>query len=320
MQKFLITGFSGFVSRHFLEYLDRRYKTGEIEVLGIDINQPRFSMQYSNFDCSFEELNLLNLKRLKHVVEAFMPDYILHLASFSSVAFSWKEPVLSFQNNMNIFLNLVEALKECNLECRLLSVGSSEEYGIVSKGGLPLREEHALNPVSPYAAARVTQELLSKIYVDGFGLDIVMTRSFNHIGPYQDENFVVSSFAKQLMSIKHSGNHNAILYTGDVEIIRDFVDVHDVVRAYHELLLNGRRGEIYNICSGIGTSLRSIIEKMTSILEMKVEIEVKKEYLRPNDNPIIIGSSEKIERELNWKRKYSLDKSLKDILNYWSVE
>ena len=319
MQRFLITGFSGFVSRHFIEYLDEKSKSGYVEVLGIDIEKPVFSMKYKNINCFFEKINLLNLQNLKRAIKSFMPDYVLHLASFSSVAFSWKQPVLSFQNNMDIFLNLVEALKEYNKQCRVLSVGSSEEYGKVSKGDLPLREEHALNPVSPYAVARVAQELLSKIYVDGFGLDIVMTRSFNHIGPYQDDKFVISSFAKQLQRIKHSGTKNGILYSGDVEIIRDFVDVHDVVRAYYKLLLNGRKGEIYNICSGIGTSLRSIIYNMTSMLGMKVDIEIKEEYLRPNDNPIIIGSSEKIERELNWERNYSLNESLKDILDYWSV-
>ena len=320
MQRFLITGFSGFVSRHFLEYLDRKNQAGDVEVLGIDIHQPDFSIKDNNINCRFEKINLLDIKKLKRTIDTFKPDYVLHLASFSSVAFSWKNPVLSFKNNMDIFLNLVEALKEYNKQCRVLSVGSSEEYGIIaSKGDLPLREEHVLNPVSPYAAARVAQELLSKIYVDGFGLDIVMTRSFNHIGPYQNDKFVISSFAKQLQSIKHSGTKNGILYTGDVEIIRDFVDVHDVVRAYHKLLLNGRKGEIYNICSGIGTSLKSIIDNMTSMLGMKVDIEIKEEYLRPNDNPIIIGSSEKIKRELNWERNYSLNQSLKDILDYWSV-
>ncbi len=320
MKRFLITGSSGFVSRHFLEYLDRKMQSGDVEVLGIDIHQPDFPIKYKNINFRFEDINLLHTSKLKGTINAFKPDFVLHLASFSSVAFSWKKPALSFQNNVNIFLNLVEVLKEYGKPCRVLSVGSSEEYGAVTKAELPLREDYALNAVSPYAAARVAQELLSKIYVDGFGLDIVMTRSFNHIGPYQNNRFVISSFARQLQSMKLSGTTKGVLYTGDVEIIRDFVDVRDVVQAYYKLLLNGRKGEIYNICSGIGTSLRSIIDNMASMLGMKVDIEIKEEYLRPNDNPIIIGSSEKIKRELNWERNYSLNESLKDILDYWSVE
>lgn len=317
-QKFLITGFSGFVGHHFLEYLGSIHKSGSTEVLGIDIHQPDFPINYEGLNCQFANVNLLDFEKIKKVINNFKPDYILHLASFSSVAYSWGNPVLSFRNNMDIFLNLVEAIKGYDNNCRLLSVGSSEEYGNVSKEDLPLREENILNPNSPYAVARVSQELLSKVYVTGYGFNIVMTRSFNHIGPYQDIRFVIASFAKQLQSIKHSGLTKGVLYTGNVEIIRDFVDVRDVVRAYYKLLLEGENGATYNICGGIGVSLRSIIETMASILEIEVDIEIKDEFLRPNDNPIIIGSNEKIKHDLNWKMNYSLEESLRDILNFWS--
>lgn len=121
-----------------------------------------------------------------------------------------------------------------NLDCRILSIGSSEEYGNVQAKDMPLREDHALNPISPYAVARVSQEMLSKIYVDGYGMDIIMTRSFNHIGPGQKDLFVISSFAKQLVQL--SGNKDdSKLVTGDISIVRDFVDVRDVVGAYYLL-------------------------------------------------------------------------------------
>lgn len=316
MQRILVTGFSGFVSRHFLEFLDLNVKSNNIEVFGIDIHEPKNAKEYKNIKCSFENIDLLNIQDLKRVISTFKPDYVLHLASFSSVAFSWKNPVLSFQNNMDIFLNLVEALKEYGKKCRILSVGSSEEYGAVSNENIPISENCILNPHSPYAVARVSQEMLSKIYVEGFGLDIIMTRSFNHIGPYQDERFVISSFAKQLQNMKSAGITKGVMYTGNVEVIRDFVDVRDVVKAYYSLLLNGKKGDIYNICSGKGISLRNIIDKMSHILGIEVEIEIKKEFLRPVDNLIIIGSSKKIEEELNWKRDYSLEDSLEDILKY----
>ena len=184
MEKYLITGFSGFVAKHFLECLDVQNVTAY--VLGVDMNPPEFNMhQYQHVRCSFEQTNLLNKDQVDNIIYQFQPDYILHLASFSSVAFSWKNPVASFANNTNIFLNLLEQVRRMNLNCRILSIGSSEEYGNVQEADIPLHEDHLLNPVSPYAVARVSQEMLSKIYVDGYGMDIIMTRSFNHIGPGQ---------------------------------------------------------------------------------------------------------------------------------------
>lgn len=315
MEKYLITGFSGFVSKHFLEYLDSLGKS--VSVLGVDVNEPQFDYtSYGQLKCSFQSLDLLDSGKLNKILYDFQPAYILHLASYSSVAFSWKNPLNSFANNTNIFLSLLEQVRGLGLRCRILSVGSSEEYGNVSPHDLPLLETSPLKPLSPYAVARVSQEMLSKVYVDGYGLDIILTRSFNHIGPGQREVFVVSSFAKQLTAIKINGAP-AQLVTGDLSIVRDFLDVRDVVRAYHTLFMKGRQGEIYNICSGTGTSLEKIILQMEHLLGIKVEKVVDKSLVRPNDNPIIIGSNAKIRRETNWEIKYDLTKSLADILNYW---
>ena len=151
--------------------------------------------------------------------------------------YSWQHPEDSFTNNCNIFLNLIDAIRKSSPNCRILSVGSSEEYGNVAHADLPIRENQPLNPLSPYAVARVSQEQLSRVYVDAFGMQIIMTRSFNHIGPRQDERFVIPSFVKQILGIKHSGLSKGEIETGDVSIIRDFVDVRDVVDAYYKLLI-----------------------------------------------------------------------------------
>ena len=188
--------------------------------------------------------------RLRTIISDIKPDYILHLASFSSVAYSWKHPEESFSNNCNIFLNLVDAVRQTCPKCRILSVGSSEEYGDIPHADLPLRENQPLNPISPYAVARVSQELLSKVYVHAFGMQIIMTRSFNHVGPRQDERFVIPSFIKRVLDIKRSGKEAGEIETGDLTIVRDFVDVRDVVEAYYMLLTRGTPGEVYNICSG----------------------------------------------------------------------
>jgi len=316
MKKYLITGYSGFVGRHFLDYLDRNSVHASIK--GLDIRKPEFSRDsYRNIRLDCETIDLLDQDRVERIIFDFQPDYILHLASYSSVAFSWKEPILSFRNNMNIYLNLLESVRKLNLPMRILSIGSSEEYGNADETRLPLTEAHIPMPVSPYAVARVSQEMISRVYVNGYGLDIIMTRSFNHIGPFQRDVFVISSFARQLVEIKENGNSSGKLVTGDTSIVRDFTDVRDVVAAYDLLLKTGRTGEIYNVCSGRGTALREIIDIMAGILDLRIHTQVNEKLVRPSDNRIIIGSNEKIKREVGWHNAIPLEQSLKDIIDYW---
>lgn len=314
--KLLITGFAGFVSPHFLNLLNTVEPGAEI--LGVDKNFPDFNFDiYSNLRITFKDIDLLNKKIVEETIVTFKPQYILHLASVSSVAQSWQTPLDSFVNNTNIFLNLIEQIRINKIDCRILSIGSSEEYGEVNEKELPLTETHSLHPLSPYAVARVSQEMLSKIYAEGFNLNIIITRSFNHIGPGQRDNFVISSFAKQLVLLAKNNSGINKIVTGDLSIIRDFLDVRDVVKAYYCLLKNGRKGEVYNICSGNGIILKDIILKMSAILKIEIEIEIDEKLIRPNENKKIIGSYKKINTELGWQPEISLAKSLTDIIEYW---
>ena len=315
MKKILITGFSGFVSRHFLDFL---YKENlAYEILGVDINQPQMSLEVyrDKLDVKFKTLNLLEKEALNALIADFRPDYILHLASFSSVAYSWNFPADCFNNNTQIFLNLTECLRENDLlDCRFLSVGSSEEYGNVTEEQLPLYEDMKLEPVSPYAVARVAQEMMAKVLVDGFGMNIILTRSFNHIGPYQDTRFVIPSFVRRVMDVVQSGANSGVIETGDITIVRDFVDVRDVVRAYYLLLTEGTPGEIYNISSGKGIALSDVIAKIADLLSIEIECRVNPMFVRPGDNQKIVGSFEKIQKELGWKPEIPLSQTLRDMV------
>ena len=319
MKKYLFTGYSGFVGRHFLEYLDKNETN--VSIKGLDVQNPEFShSSYKNLRVNFEKIDLLDRDRVESIIFNFQPDYIVHLASYSSVAFSWKEPILSFQNNMNIYLNLLESVRKLNLPARILSIGSSEEYGNVDEETLPLTEAHIPRPVSPYAVARVSQEMISKVYVNGYGLDIVMTRSFNHIGPFQKDIFVIPSFARQLVEIEKSSEKRGELVTGELTIVRDFTDVRDVARAYDMLLKRGKSGEIYNVCSSRGISLNDIIGIMADILGLQVHTRVDGKLVRPNDNKIIIGSNEKIRREIGWEPSIDMHRSLEDVIGFWKSQ
>jgi len=311
MTRFLITGVNGFVAQYFLEYLEKHNNAAE--VLGLDIGPT--CVYRSTLPLSYRQVDLTEGDTIRKILADFRPHYILHLAAISSVAQSWLTPLPTFLNNTNIFLNLAEAVRELKLPTRILSVGSSEEYGNYSEADMPLREDHILHPANPYAVARVSQELLSQLYSQQYGLDIVMTRSFNHIGPRQRDVFVVASFVKQL--VENSGKSSHTLKVGNVEIVRDFLDVRDVVDAYYKILTSGRNGEIYNVCSGKGVRLREIIDLIAAQLSLRVVIEVDPARIRPADNMVIIGDNTKLRESLGWTPVYSLENTLQDMICYW---
>lgn len=314
MTKYLITGSSGFVGKNFLEYLNDN--TISTSVLGIDIAEPAYnSEEYTNLKFKFVRTDLRDRDKVSKIIYDFNPKYILHLASYSSVAGSWRNPNNCFQNNVNIFLNLLEDIRKTGIDCRIISVGSSDVYGIVKFSELPIREEQCLNPLSPFGIARQSQELLSQLYSNIYGMDIVITRSFNHIGPGQSENFAISSFAKQITDLKRN-NGNEFIVTGDVSVVRDFIDVRDVVRAYHQLFLKGKRGEIYNVCSGCGISLHNIIQMLCEIMDIRFSIREDKKLRRPADIPVIVGCNDKLKKQTSWTNEIMLEESLRDILKY----
>lgn len=313
----LITGFSGFVSRHFLNYLVENNLS--YEVLGVDVNPPKFAMEdYApTLAMSFEQVNLLDKEAVEDMIATFRPDYILHLASFSSVAYSWQHPADCFMNNTSIFLNVTEALRKHDLcDCRLLSVGSSEEYGDVKKEELPLQEDMPLVPVNPYAVARVSQEMMAKVLADSFGMQIMLTRSFNHMGPFQDERFVIPSFVRRILDIAESGAKSGEIETGDTSIVRDFVDVRDVVRAYYRLLLDGKAGEVYNICGEKGVSLAEVVDQIADIVGVSVTTRVNPDFVRPGDNQVVIGSAEKVRQDIGWTAEIPLRQTLMDMIGH----
>ena len=318
MVSILITGISGFVGGHFTRYL--LSKKTSYDIHGVSRSKPAWgTIQDQALDLrsiTFHPCDLLDSAKINTIIEEVQPDTILHLASFSSVAQSWQDPLASFLNNTNAFLNIVEAVRTQELDSKILSIGSSEEYGIVNMSDLPLTEGQQVNPANPYAIAKVSEEYLSRIYVRGYHLNICCTRSFNHIGPGQKDQFVVSSIAKQFADI--AVNHKKpIIKIGAGSIIRDFVDIDDVVLAYNAILEKGVPGEVYNVCSGRGHSIQDIVDCLSKLTQISIEIEQKTDLLRPIDNPILIGSYEKLHRETGWEPTHSIEQSLEKIYNYW---
>lgn len=314
--KILITGISGFAARHFLNFLHEQEP--ESIVAGIyHEHEPGFDTnEWKGLQISLHKINLLHKEKIARLIQEFSPQFILHLAGRSSVADSWKNPAASVTDNTDFFLNIVETVRTLQLKCRILSVGSTEEYGNAN-AGLPLKETDCPEPASPYGVARVLQQKLVAIYANSYGVDIVHTRSFNHIGPYQKPEYVISSFAKQIVQQDKENRDTIELTTGDVNVIRDFSDVRDVVRAYYLLLYKGKKGETYNVCSGQGYRLKDIIAMFAEKLGRPVLHSTDEKNFRPSENKVIIGSYDKLMRETGWKPEIGIEESLSDIIDYW---
>lgn len=322
MPSILITGISGFVGGHFASFLLEQ--DADWEVHGVSRSPPAWASVGGGFSpeevlesIDFHPCDLLDAAGTGRVVGDVRPDYVLHLASLSSVAESWHSPVASFLNNTNVFLNLVDAVRVRGPEgCRVLSVGSSEEYGVVGAAELPLAESHMIVPENPYAVARVAEEYLARIYARGYGLSVCCTRSFNHIGPGQSDRFVVSSIARQLAELA-LGLREPVVTIGDGTIVRDFIDIEDVVRAYYRILRSGVPGEVYNVCSGHGHSVLEVVYALSEISGVDAMVEVDPALLRPIDNPVLVGDYSKLERETGWKPRVTFDASLGKLYRYW---
>ena len=320
MKKILITGISGFVGGHFVHYLTTNHNVFEIH--GISRSKPAWDFVNTPAGLLnghyFHQADLNDIPKIKSLIVKIQPDYILHLAAQSSVAESWKSPVFSFMNNTNIFLNIIDTVRLNDNAARVLSIGSSEQYGIVSENDLPISEDRPQCPENPYAVARVAQEQLARIYAKGYNLDICCTRSFNHCGPGQTDRFVVSAIVKQFVKIAH-GLQDPVIHIGNGAIVRDFVDVHDVVEAYNLLLTKGKKGEVYNICSGQGRAIRDIVTMLSNMFDIHVQVHQEQSQIRPIDNPRIVGSFQKIQRDLGWRPTIPFEQSLQSMYEYWDA-
>jgi GDP-4-dehydro-6-deoxy-D-mannose reductase len=321
MKKILITGIGGFVGRHFVDYLQK--SSGGFEIHGIARSQlpGLYSPDHQERETRiiFHRADVTDAARMQSVIAEVQPDQILHLAAQSSVAESWVSPVTSFMNNVSGFLNIIEAVRQSGCSPRILSIGSAEQYGHVTENDLPLAEEHPQNPSNPYAVARVAQEHLAMVYHRGYRLDICCTRSFNHCGPGQSDRFVASSIARQFARIIQ-GRQDPTIHMGNGSIVRDFLDVRDVVEAYTLLLEKGVPGEVYNICSGEGHTIRELVTLLAEKRNIEVQVIEEAIKMRPQDNPFMVGNNAKVRAAVRWQSKIPLKTSLDDMVTFWEKQ
>lgn len=310
--KVLVTGINGFVGKYLAKILPTYFSSCKIDLFGTYFGE-------NNIDTGLEsiclhKLDITNKCEVDRIISEIKPDLLFHLAGQSSVGLSWKNPKLTMDVNVGGTINLLEAMKEYNKDGRILIVGSSEQYGKV--GNVAISEEYRLNPQNPYAVSKSSQEQIAQLYANAYHMSIVMTRSFNHIGPMQEPIFVVSDWAKQIAEIE-KGTKEPLLKVGNIDVKRDFTDVRDIVKAYILLIEKGVSGSVYNVGFGTAICLKDILAELISCSRVKIDYIIDKDKLRPVENEVIQCDNTKIRELCSWKPDYNIKDTLLDVLNYW---
>jgi len=298
----LITGICGFVGPYLAKHLQRN----NYSICGTYLDKP---CEIKNI--KQEQLDITDHKAVFEVVSHTNPDVIFHLAGFSSVQESWKKPELCHKINVGGTKNLLESLAALGTQPRVLLVSSAQVYGKPVK--IPIKEDHPLNPLSPYAASRLEMETLASGYSS---LRIVISRSFNHIGPGQPLGFVCSDFAHQIARIEKE-KHEPLIKVGNLDARRDFTDVRDMVKAYLLAVEKGIPGQTYNLCSSKSWSMQQILDMFLGMSSKKISVKRDAEKMRPSDIPELKGNNTKFVRQTGWKPIINLRQTLKDTLDYW---
>ena len=313
-QRALVTGIAGFAGSYLAEHLVSR---GDVEVFGVvRPGTDCRNLERVRGQVRLLEGDLLEAGFVRSAVREVRPSLVFHLAGQASILASWRNARDTFENNIIGQLLLLEALAEHRRDARVLVVGSRDEYGIVLPGELPIVEDQSFRPNSPYAVSKIAQDMLGYQYFLTHGLPVIRVRPFNHIGPRQNDEFVASTFAKQIAEAE-LGLREPVIRVGNLEPRRDFTDVRDMVRAYWLALTQGVPGEAYNIGSGRAVSIAEMLDILVDGSRVRLQIVQEQARLRRADVAEIVCDATKFRRETGWEPVIPLETTLHDVLDYW---
>ena len=311
----LITGITGFAGSHLAEFLLADHP--EVEIFGTYRWRSRMENLGEVEDrVTLIDMDLRDYNSVYAALRQVQPDAIFHLAAQSFVPASWTAPTETLTTNIVGQTNLFEAIRSLNLDPVVQIACSSEEYGLVLPSETPIKETNPLRPLSPYAVSKVAQDMMGYQYFQSYGLRAIRTRGFNHTGPRRGDVFVTSNFAKQIVSIE-AGLTEPVIRVGNLDAVRDFTDVRDMVRAYWLAVHKAEPGDVYNIARGEGITIRDLLDRLIELSDVEVTIETDPERLRPSDVETLIGDSSKFREATGWEPQVPFDQTLRDLLNYW---
>lgn len=314
----LITGITGFVGSHLAEYIHNLKENHKI--YGIcRWRSPRDNLANIYNKVTLLEADLSDLSALIRNIKTVKPDIIFHLAAQSYVLTSFNSPIQTLFTNVIGTANLFEAIRIIEID-PIIHVGSSSEvYGQVTKEDVPIKETCPFRPASPYAVSKVAEDMISFQYWLSYKIRTIRTRMFTHTGPRRGDVFAMSFFAKQAAAAE-LGLRESVIYVGNLKSVRTFCDVRDAVRAYWILVNKCKPGEVYNIGGNRTLTIGEALEILLSFSKKNFEIKVDSHLLRPSDVTLQIPCIDKFRNETGWEPEIPLEKTLKDLLDYWRGE
>ena len=301
----LVTGGAGFAGSHLIERLP-----ADIPIVAWTRAAPPDAVASR---ATWQRVNILDAGQVAAAIRDVRPSAIFHLAGIANVGGSWARTSEPLEVNVLGTHRLFEAVRTEGVRCRILVSGSAHVY---ATAGHPLREDDAIAPASPYALSKLAQEQLAVRAAGEDGLDVVITRSFNHTGPRQTPSFVAPSIARQIAQIER-GTAAPVIRVGNLDAIRDLLDVRDVVDAYQILMTNGETGAIYNVASGVGRPVREVLDALVARARVPIRVETDPARLRPSDVPVLVGDATRLRDATGWQPAIPFDRLLDDLLDFW---
>ena len=302
----LVTGAAGFAGSHLVELLAGR---GD-DLVAWDFLPPRHELTNR---ARWQQVNLLHREQVRRAVQDLRPTAVYHCAGAAHVAHSWHDAAGTLATNVLATHYLLDAIQRAGAPCRVLIPGSAYVYASSSSA---LIESGPTAPRSPYALSKLAQEQVALRAVDEDGVDVVVTRSFNHTGARQSPDFFAPGVARQIALIEKDALE-PVIRVGNLDAERDLMDVRDVVRAYMLLIERGERGAVYNVASGRAPSMRTVLDGLLARSRRTMRVETDPARLRPNDVPIVLGDPTRLKAATGWSAEITFERMLDDLLSYW---
>ena len=323
----LITGGTGFVGSHMIDYIFKYYdylsSYGQDAILNKVYCTKRWMEDTKNVDhiddgrFEFIDCDLLDGLSIKRAVEISKPDKVFHFAAQSFPEVSFKMPVLTLQTNTVGTTNLLESIKESDYNPVIVSISTSEVYGMPEEHEVPIKETNPIRAANPYSISKVGHDLMSQYYHKAYDMKIIITRMFSHEGARRGKQFALSSFAHQIV-LNEKGNGDGFIRHGNLDSTRTYAHIDDAINAYWACSNSEKFGEVYNIGGEQTCTVGDALDKLISMSKKKnLKKKLDFDRVRPTDITLQIPDTSKFRKHFNWKPEKTLDNVCEDLLNYW---